>query len=139
MFLDHHLRVLTNDYFYDKLSISTRHGAEERKAKCLLCWSCFFLIFQLIEKKRRDRINHSLTELRQLVPNVQEKVGLHVFFFYYYLRRWFVCFISSLRVLVCNQERTKPHSISNHVFVRCHGSHQDNFQESINVVYRYTL
>lgn len=34
---------------------------------------CFFFLMQIIEKRRRDRINHSLSELRRLVPSAFEK------------------------------------------------------------------
>lgn len=33
----------------------------------------FFFLMQIIEKRRRDRINHSLSELRRLVPSAFEK------------------------------------------------------------------
>lgn len=36
----------------------------------LLCFVCFL---QIIEKRRRDRINNSLSELRRLVPSAFEK------------------------------------------------------------------
>lgn len=36
----------------------------------LLCFACFP---QIIEKRRRDRINNSLSELRRLVPSAFEK------------------------------------------------------------------
>lgn len=35
-----------------------------------LCFACFL---QIIEKRRRDRINNSLSELRRLVPSAFEK------------------------------------------------------------------
>ncbi len=39
----------------------------------VLCLNWFCWIPQIIEKRRRDRINHSLSELRRLVPSAFEK------------------------------------------------------------------
>ncbi len=39
----------------------------------VLCSNWFPWIPQIIEKRRRDRINHSLSELRRLVPSAFEK------------------------------------------------------------------
>lgn len=52
-------------------------GIYSRNGNVLLCFACFL---QIIEKRRRDRINNSLSELRRLVPSafekqVMEKVG----------------------------------------------------------------
>lgn len=40
---------------------------------CILCVIVSLCCLQVIEKRRRDRINHSLTELRRLVPAAFEK------------------------------------------------------------------
>lgn len=56
----------------------------------------FFLFFlalflQIIEKRRRDRINHSLSELRRLVPSAFEKQVKHSFELpriFFTIRQW---------------------------------------------------
>lgn len=45
-------------------------GIYSRNGNVPLCFACFL---QIIEKRRRDRINNSLSELRRLVPSAFEK------------------------------------------------------------------
>ena len=58
------LLINGNNHLFFVFEIYSRNG------NAFLCFAC---LLQIIEKRRRDRINNSLSELRRLVPSAFEK------------------------------------------------------------------